>query len=110
MALALLHTEREAWSSCAASFGEDIAAVQTICASVQAQVDSHFGLQQDVREEEPLSLSVDPDNVIDLSAEDVLALTYQNLVDIWRVSPVPFPMDHVASSEGPCFVPCHSCG
>ena len=53
---------------------------------VQAQVDPFFGLQQDLSEEEPLTLSVDPENVIELSAENVQVLTYENLVDIWRVS------------------------
>ena len=52
---------------------------------MQAQVDPYFGLQQDLSEEEPLTLSVDPDNIVELSAENVQALTYENLVDIWRV-------------------------
>lgn len=52
---------------------------------MQAQVDPHFGLEQDLSQEEPLTLYVDPENVLELQAEDVKNLTAQDLRDLWKV-------------------------
>jgi len=48
-------------------------------------VDISFGLPQDMSQEEPLSLSADPENPLEIPVEAVANLTYSELVDIWRV-------------------------
>lgn len=50
----------------------------------QAQVDVSFGLPQDMSQEEPISLSSNPSNPVEIPVEAVADLTFCELVGIWK--------------------------
>lgn len=55
---------------------------------MQGEVDPSFGLQRSFSGEEPLTLSADITDIMEVPAENIKNLTHENLVYIWKVGNV----------------------